>query len=283
MQIETCARGRKTSLKIDKNHFLNSKVDLEQVALPITSEDSVAEKGTKITLYSLNQNLTFPTPEGLKALLIQDYGRSPEFSIFVNLQRITIEDISGPTIRHSQMLENAGTSFLVFTIAEGGKKLKKPGIVIKVNGKMVGSKPHFFVLQDDKEIPEKLLKKVYSEVEVDGLEESVTADWGAISENSKGYQELCDYVATQVKNALYETHKREIGLQKARLQAEIKRRLEGLPEHRRKFADAAINRILYKFYGEKDERINALASLLLDATEKDEYWEILKKYMNPRV
>lgn len=67
--------------------------------------------------------------------------------------------------------------------------MKRAGIAIRVGGKIVG-KPGFFGLEDDPEIPPKLLKKIYGEVEADALVDSVTADWGDVVENSKAFQAL---------------------------------------------------------------------------------------------
>ena len=78
---------------------------------------------------------------------------------------------------------------LNFTVAESKKAPRSPEIILKVNGKAVG-RPQLFGLDDDEEIPEKLAKKVYGEVELGGVEDFVTADWGGVIENSKAFQEL---------------------------------------------------------------------------------------------
>lgn len=50
-----------------------------------------------------------------------------------------------------------------------------------------------------------------------------------------------------------------------------------MPEHRRAYADAAANKVLWKFYREHGERFEALANVLLDALEHDEYWIVLQR------
>ena len=59
---------------------------------------------------------------------------------------------------------------------------------MRVGGKVVG-RPSLMGLEDNPEVPSKLLRHVVGEVEADSLEEDVTADWGAIIENSIGYQQ----------------------------------------------------------------------------------------------
>jgi hypothetical protein len=41
----------------------------------------------------------------------------------------------------------------------------------------VSGKPLLFGLGEDEEIPQKLARKVYGEVEITGIEDYVTADW----------------------------------------------------------------------------------------------------------
>src|SRR5690606_1163084 len=122
----------------------------------------------------------------------------------------------------------------------------QPGIVLRVGGKIVG-KPEFFGLENDPEIPPKLLKKVYGELNADGLADAVTGDWGAVVENSTVYQELRPKVKEQIKEAVTQVYKREVNLARARLKQEIDRRLALLPEYRRNYAKVALERVLQRF------------------------------------
>lgn len=277
MKIVTVASSRRTTITIDKEALLQAEDDLEKIPLPVTEEVAKAdEHGTEVTLSSLSQNLTFPKEEAMRAALVHEYGREQGFKIFVNGSVLTVDDVPGPTRNEQQKLPLAGKARLRFTIAEGNKTPRYPGIVLKAGGKVVG-KPMMFGLDEDPEIPSKLLKRVYGEVEVDDLEDHVTADWGAVFENSELFAEVKQWVYAAARQALEETYKREINLQKARLQQDIKRRLEKLPEHRRSFAEEAIGRVLQKFYGERPDRISIIANVVLDAMERDEYWIVLQK------
>lgn len=277
MLVSTSAAGVRSTVSIDKQVLLDADKDLEQIPLPVeeaaVSED---EYGTLIALSSLSQNMSFPKEEAMRAALVHEYGREQGFSIYVNGSVLTVEDVFGPSKSDDRKLPLAGSSRLRFTIAEE-KPPKYPGIVLRSGGKVVGGKPMFFGLDEDPEIPPKLLKRVYGEVEVDSLEGHVTSDWGAVVENSELYAEVKAWVHSQVRSALEDVYKNEIDLQKARLKQEINRRLEKLPEHRRAFAESAINRVLQKFFGERPERISTVASVVLDAMERDEYYLVLLK------
>ncbi|MCI0693244.1 ATP-binding protein [candidate division KSB1 bacterium] len=277
MIIETKARENITRLRIRRTDLLEAKKDLERIDLPYETENcDPKERGTTITLSNLNQNLAFPNPEKLKQLLILEYGRTADFKIRVNGDLLDIEDIPGQSFTEEIDLADIGKIKLRFTIAEGTKKLKQSGVVVRVGGKIVG-KPNYFGLEDDEEIPNKLLNKMYGEIEADGLADDVTADWGAIIENSKKYQELREWANSKLKSKVENVFAQEVNLAKARLQKEINKRLEQLPEYRREFAKTALERVMRRFYGESEEKIRVIVSIVLEAFERDEYWVVLQK------
>lgn len=275
MAIEAVARGRQCKILIDKKSLIENPNDLEAVPLPFSDEPLVgAATGTKIVLSSLDQSLNFPNPDRLRELLIHEYGREDGFRVFVNNVQLSIEDVPGQSSHASAELPDAGLVNLRFTVADGRKIPKFPGIILRVDGKTVG-RPVLFGLDEDDEIPQKLAKRVYGEVELTGLEDAVTADWGAIIENSKAYIEVKEYVVKTIKEVLRSVHYREMNLQKARIEKKVRQRLQDIPEFRRKYAQEAVERILNKFYGESDERVVTVVEVALDAMEHDVYWAII--------
>lgn len=277
MQIETTARGKKTTLVIDKKELTDNQADLEKV--PLTLEQETASKnksGTTIVLSLLDNALNFPTPDRLREVLVYEYGREDNFKVYVNDVPLSVEDVPGETSNVSETLPTVGRMDLKFTIADGKRLPRAPGIVLKVAGKVVG-KPQLFGLDEDKEIPAKLARRIYGEVEIPGIEKDVTADWGSVIENSKAYQEAQYAVCRELKRKLRETYSREMNLQKMRLQRQIDLRLQNLPEYRRQFAYDAIQRVLIKFYGDTPEKIETVIDVSLDAMEHDAYWEVLDR------
>ncbi len=277
MTIETIARGKKTRVVISKEDLLNLESDLERIDLPLTV-DSADENaaGTKVSLSFLNDRYEFPLPERLKLLLMTEYGREEDIQIVVNGEPLGLEDLPGEHFQKDETVTDAGAVRLNFKVSDGTKPLKQPGIALRVGGKIVG-KLGFFGLEDDPEIPAKLLKKVYGEVEADGLSDSVTADWGAIVENSKAFHALKPVVQAHLKEAVEGVYRREVNLQRARIQRQINLRLAEMPEHRRHFAQVALEKVMKRFYGESEEKVETVASVILDAFEKDEYWMVLKQ------
>jgi hypothetical protein len=205
-----------------------------------------------------------------------EYGREEDVRISVNGEALCLDDLPGEKFQKDDTIPDAGAIKLSFKVSDGAKSLKQAGIALRVGGKIVG-KPGFFGLEDDPEIPPKLLKKLYGEVEADGLSESVTADWGDIVENSKAFHALKPVIQVHLKNAVEEVYKREVGLQRARIQRQINLRLAEMPEHRRRFAQIALEKVMKRFYGESEEKVETVASVILDAFEKDEYWLVLRQ------
>lgn len=284
MDVRTAARKKQTQVVISKESLLNEEKDLERIDLPIIfTETSGNISGTTVILTGLNQRYEFPRPDKLKGLLMLEYGREHDVEISVNGEKLGVEDLPGDLFTHEETLSEAGSIRLNFKISNGSKPLKQAGIAIRVSGKIVG-KPGFFGLEDDPEIPQKLLKRVYGELEADGLEDSdsVTADWGDVIENSKAFQALKPVVQTHIKNAIEQVFKREVSLQRARLQQQINRRLAEMPEHRRRFAQIALEKVMKRFFGESDEKVEVLVSIVLDAFEKDDYWLVLKQIDDSR-
>jgi hypothetical protein len=277
MQVSSVARGRKSTLVIDKRELVENGSDLEAVPLPFSEATATeGETGTTITLSRLDDRLNFPTAERLREVLIYEYGREDDFRVHVNGVALSVQDVPGRTTRLNATLPSAGAIDLHFTLSEGSKVPRSPGIILKVDGKAVG-RPQLFGLDEDDEIPPKLARKVYGEIELSGVDEFVTADWGALIENSKVFQEVRAYVQTEVKKELKASHARDMSLQRARLEKQVQLRLQQLPEHRRRFAREALNRILMRFYGESEERIATIADVALDAIEHDAYWAVFER------
>lgn len=279
MEIETTAQGQSTTVRIAKEHLLAAQDDLERVPLPFTTTPCEPTKhGTVITLSELNTNLSFPQPDKLRALLVLEYGREVDFAIYVNDERIVHEDIPGKQFVKEIVLPGAGNVKMSFTVSETPLAGKGSGVVLRVGGKVIG-KPHCFGLEEDELVPAKLRRRVVGEIIADGLSPDVTADFGAIIENSKAYAELAAVVRDELKEALGSTCRNEMNLAKARWQQEINRRLAGFPEYRRQFAETHLERVMQRFFGqgETEERIGVLVSLVLDAFEKNEYWTVCRK------
>ncbi|MGQ7848141.1 ATP-binding protein [Granulosicoccus sp. 3-233] len=274
MLVETWARGKKCQFSISTS-ALESIDSIERLPIEMDISDCLSEKhGTRISLTSLHQHMAFPQPEKFRQILLQEYGREDDFNIFVNDKELDIDDVIGTYTSHAQNLPDVGDVNLRFTVSNQKGKLKQPGISIRVGGKIVG-KPGFFGLDEADDFPKKLLAKIYGEVEVDGLKDHVTADWGALVENSELYKSVLDYVAPIIREKVREAYGRDIAMAQARLQKKINERLAALPEYKRQFAEKSITAVLGKYYGEPESKVEPVVSVLLDAVERTDYRAIL--------
>jgi hypothetical protein len=91
------------------------------------------------------------------------------------------------------------------------------------------------------------------------------------------YGTVREWALEQLRSAVSTVFHHEVSLAKARKQKRINELLARLPEHRRPFAEKALDRILRRFYAASEEKIDTLISLILEAFEKDEYWSVCQK------
>lgn len=275
MTLETRARGRlcRITLRLDD---LSQVEDIEQLNIGLQSEPFEAElHGTTITLSDLHQGLAYPDANRLRQILLQDYGRQDDFAITIDGKRLDVDDVSGSYSEQEQDLPSAGKVKLRFSISDGKSGLRQPGITLRVDGKAVG-RPGFFGLDQRDDFPSKLLRKLYGEIEADGLRDHITAGWDAAVENSELLREVEGYVQPILREAYEQQYRREIQLAQARLQRAILTRLSALPEHKRVFADRAIKKILDKYYGEPESKVEPVVNVLLEAMERSDYRILLE-------
>lgn len=279
MKVETYAAGKKIIIIINKDELAKAGYDLEKVPLPISVEDCDENlHGTTITLEGLNQNLNYPNPDRLKELLIRDYGRETDFSITINGENIGVLDLQGKSYSERIELPDGKMATLNYTITE--KPVKQAGIVVRVNNKIIGRPQNFLV--EDEIIPKKLQNRVYGELICDDLEEDLTADFGAVIDNSKLYQKVTTETTEKLKSSVDEVFVTDMKMARARYQRKINKELEKLPEYKQPFAKKALYKVLEKFYGETEDRINTVISVTVSAMEKDHYWDIIQNIQDTR-
>lgn len=278
MKLETWARGKKCAFILTKEDYEKAE-DIEQLPIKLdVEEDDEIVHGTRITLTGLNQSFAFPNPDKLRQILLHEYGREENFDIHVDGKILGIDDVKGTYTEYENTLPDVGKIKLRFTISNQRKNLRQPGISIRVDGKIVG-KPEYFGLDEANDFPPKLLKKLYGEIEVDGLIDHVTADWGALVENSQLFESVKNTIKPILREKFKEEYGKEISLAQARLQKSINQRLQELPEYKRKFAEQSIKAILERYYDEPKSKVEPIVNVLLDALERTDYRTILE-YIN---
>ena len=278
MEVETFAAGKRTQVIIDKNELAKGHYDLEKVPLPISVDECDEEKhGTTITLIGLNRNLNYPNAEKMKEILMHEYGREHNFDIFINDEKIGVLDLQGQSYTKDLVIDGKKAT-LNYTITT--KPVKYSGIVTKVGGKAIGRPVNY--LSEDDLIPKKLQGRVYGEIICDDLEDDVTADWGAIVENNKLFSTIQTETEIELKKSVDEVFVTDMKMARARYQRKILKELEKLPEYKQPFAKKALFKTLEKFYGETEERINTVISVMISAMEKDHYWDIISNIEDTR-
>lgn len=274
MKLDTWTRGKLSSFCLDKL-LLESYDALPEMPLDIIETGiSDALHGTRISLTELNQTQKFLNEHMLKQVLLADYGREDGFSIVINGKLLDVDDLQGQYIEQAISFNGSEVKFRC-TVTDQKRKIRKPGITVRIDGKVVGD-PSFFGLDRADDIPRKLLEKCYGEVELTGCSDDVTADWGAIIEGSATEKELIAAIQPILREQLKSVFGQEIHLAQARLRKAAKDRISKLPENRRQFADQAIKRILDRFYQEPEDKLEPIVNVLLDALERNDYRVVLE-------
>lgn len=275
MTFETSARGVRTSFTL-RIQDLSTVEDIEHLPIELATDPcDQSSHGTRITLSGLHRHLAFPDAQKFRQILLQEYGRETGLIVLVNDKALGVDDIDGTFREEELSVEDVGEVRLRFAISEKKSVSRQPGIVIRVDGKVVG-KPSFFGLDEQEDFPQKLLRRLYGEIDADGLREHVTAGWDSLIENSELLARVTEMVKPIVFAAFKEKHGKEIQLAHARLRRDIKDRLAALPENRREFAEKAIKKILDRFYQEPAEKIEPFIYVLLEAIERSDYGAVVQ-------
>ncbi|WP_341678708.1 ATP-binding protein [Niveibacterium sp. SC-1] len=275
MRLETWARGVKSSFDL-RLVDLAGVEDIEKLPIDVASEPCPRGKhGTRIVLGGLHAGFAIPDPKKFRQVLLQEYGRESGIVIHVDGKPLGVDDVDGSYQDSSFQVEGVGDVRVRFSIAENKSVSRAPGIVLKVDGKAIG-KPSFFGLDERDDFPQKLLKKLYGEIDADGLREHVTAGWDSIIENSELLAKLIATVQPTLVSAFDTRYRRDIQLAQARLQRTVHERLAELPEYRREYAQRAIARVLDRFFGEAPERVEPYIFVLLEAIENADYGAVLR-------
>ena len=284
MVLATWARGICSSFQLRKSELLISTRDLEDYEIIVqTSTEGAVQTGTRIELRDLNQHLSFPNADKMRAMLIREYGREDDVKITINGQTIGVEDLPGASFEQVIPLESGGSVKLKFTIADGKRNVKDAGIAIRAGGKVIG-RPQMLGLNENELIPKNLIGKVYGEAELQGVDlDCVTADNGGFVENHVAFQELTQKLGEAVTKGLEDTRGAEMRAAKARYQKTINQKLEKLPEYKRQLANRALERVLQRFYFEDEEKFGSIISVVLDALEYEPYWQVIQKLDNAKI
>lgn len=274
MTLETRTRGTLSRFTLRMKDLAGVE-DIEHLPIQIDTERCDPEShGTTISLNSLHGELAFPDAGKMRQVLIFEYGRAADFSVYVDKKLLGVDDVVGTFTNQTLDVADVGPVQLRFAIADEKSAQRQAGIVLRVDGKVVG-KPSFFGLDEREDFPQKLKTKLYGEIEADGLRDHVTAGWDSVIENSSLLLAVTEQIQPVLIAAFKERYSREIQLTQARINRSIKDRLAAMPEHRREFADKAVRRVLERFYGEEPTKLEQYVHVLLDAIEHAEYGAVL--------
>lgn len=155
MTLETRTRGTLSSFTLRMKDLAGVE-DIEHLPIQIETERCAPDShGTTITLRSLHGELAFPDAGRMRQVLIFEYGRSADFTVHVDGKPLGVDDVTGTYSNQSMEVPGVGSVQLRFAIADERSAQRQAGLVLRVDGKVVG-KPSFFGLEEREDFPQKL-------------------------------------------------------------------------------------------------------------------------------
>lgn len=275
MAVMTESRNGRTHLTLDRGKLEDDQDDIEKAEITLDTETSTGEQGTTVVLSGLRQSFALPTRASLGRALLREFSRLDDFQIRINGVVTAADVLSGNLVAVDlQLLTGHAIPCRVWFTDKSGT-VADPGILIRVGERAIGL-PTFFGLERDQDVPKSLLKRVYGEISADHLAADVLANWGGFVENSLGYQALVEAGRVWLKQELLKLRDAEVGQSHEVFVESYSEDIERLPAPRREQARRALERVFRKFYDDVPDRRDAIARVVLEALESDEYWVLVK-------
>ena len=278
MIIDTVAHGKRSRLQLNRAQIEQQGSDLEKAAIVVETvpASSGCESGTRVELHKLLQTFSYPASEKLARLLLREFGRRDDFAITIGGDVLTPYFLDAEAAPVDLNVPSVGVMSGTIWITETPKAVSEPGVIIRIDGRAVGP-PTFFGLEADPDVPKSLLNRVCGEVNADQLRDDVLASWGGFIENSIGHQELVEVGRKWLRDLLLQRRDQEAGRAPEAFVEGYAEEIEKLPPSRRDLARRALMQLFKRFWDEPEDKKRAIAELVLNAFEADEYWVLVQR------
>ncbi len=135
--VSTKANGRSSQFEFNREVLQQATQEnqaLDRIKLNLfENQCAVDEHGTTITVRGLRETLIQPGIERLKRLLVQEYGRTEDFSIIINGELLGLTGLQGQSFEYTENLPAVGAVRLSFVISLGKQPLRDAGIGLRAN------------------------------------------------------------------------------------------------------------------------------------------------------
>jgi hypothetical protein len=276
MTVTTVALGKWSRLVISRSRLEKEAAELERANIVTETREGVAGRGTTVELTGLRQDFAFPDPQKLGRILLREFGRQDGFAISIDGVPLTPAVLEGENVPIQLPLGKTGTASGAIWFLTESRAVADPGVIVRVDGRAIGE-PTFFGLDDDPEVPWPLLQRVAGEIDASPLVDQVQTNWDGFHDNALGSRALIDAGREWLKREIMRRREDEVaGGREAFIQG-LAHQLELIPSTRRDQARRALLRVFDRFYEEAIEKRRAIAELVLNAFERDEYWAVARR------
>lgn len=276
MTVTSISRGTRSRFSLNRDQLAVHETDLEALEIEIETQSDSSPGGTVIELSGLRQTFAFPDSAKLARLLLREFTRRDDFFMTINGDPVTADVLEGRHEGLSLGLRDGQAVTGSVWFLDKTKAVADPGIIVRVDGRAIGA-PTFFGLEQDPDVPRSVLNRVYGEVNADHLRDDVTSGWDAFIENSHGYQALRDTLKGWLKEQVLGVRDVEAASTRDEFVSSFSQQLELLPLTKRDEARRALLRVFDRFYDHQAEDKRAIAELVLNAFEVDEYRTLVRR------
>ena len=274
--VTTVARGLRSRLVLDKSQLQDRDEDLEDVDVPISTDQCEDAAGTTIELTLLRPGREQPSPKKLGAILLREFGLKDDFRISIDGVPLTPDVLEGRKMQIELPLPSGSVAEVTGWLLPKERGVADTGFLLRVDDRAVGPTT-YYGLDEDSDVPRGVLRRLYVEVKADHLREDVTANWSGVVENSTLYQELQQEVGPTVKKHMLGLLEGEESDTEGQFIQRYEQQLELLPFARRDQARQQLLRIFKRLFGETIERKHVVAEFVLNVFEQDRYWLIARR------
>lgn len=281
MRVTTRRNGEQSVLSIDKSD-LESIEQLATHKFNIIVTDTELSNGTTIELVGMDSSLQIPSDEAIRKHLHRTMPSRPGFTMFVDGQECTSEEVSGTRYDISQEIPGVGIVTGFYIVAN--TRQPNPGLAVRVRGRIV-QEPSLFGLDTKAHgffTSEKIVGEFHAEfLDPEGLgskrQNLLKTTRDGLVDDAEIVKSFEAWASDFVKEIIQGIDSTEIEKRSTSLinSQEIKGRLEKLSPHIRGTAVSIVRGVLAKLKTASDEDATNLIEWIIKYYESNMLKELM--------
>lgn len=259
---------------------IKSTPTLEELPLEVKERAHKSkEKIKQVQLSSLFTEHPFPTRETLTNFLLEEFGLTKEFKLFINGHEITEDDLKNNakihTLQHKSPIFGKVEGMIV--VKKGGKGMKRDsGVIVRINNRRVDGPDHF----NNNDLKTTVLKRMYGEVSVNDLSDLIHSGRESMLLSPK-YQSFTEWLGGEISkigNQIITDQKTDVYDLIVKI-PQVAERLHALPAFQKEETKKILEYISPKLGRVRNEKslLETIGLLVIRAIESNDFASVLRK------